>query len=819
MILNFTKFANVPLGFFPAAVVMLALSLRAAFCAASPLGCPAGAPVADVDLRVQSSRGTGEPLPLRTINRLDEGDIVTYSPIVTKITKEQGSVALVLVPAVRHSEEDPLVVLEPKAADKPQQWTIPSKTSIVSFVYGPGGLSRSKVKHFLLKDDELVAQIADYAEKTSETEALLQALSHAETSGANVDAAVQGFASKWGAGVKLDPHAAMDQQASVLFANLNSSIGSYDPIATQTSQRVAGVASLATSVATLFLGSPVGLIAGGAVMAIQMKQIAFPKAEFRSSFVQPLPGEGMALCGNRGPGPPHTQVAFLWATRISNSHAPVVRLGDASTLAVGQISPIPVDANETDWKLIDRARKWALVTADGETSFPVTVTKALAGKRLDVDLSHTQVPEGEYGLTAYWDWDRFSLHGEVGVRPLGDFKDARLRPESQDQLIARAGKVPITVEGSDFEFVNKVELEKVDDRFNTAVPVPFVLPRGIRQGLQPRMDVQVNTIDLDPGNYRLLIAQVDGKAQPVDVKVLPLPPRIDGLPLLVNVGDPNKSLVLRGEHLDSVTKLEAAKASIDLGPGTSSERKLTLHMQADLQAGTREDLKVYVKDMAQPLVLRDAIQVVGPRPRILESKVSTPEGMEVSLHPGELPSGYFLSTMLKVKNVEPGSSVRLGCTAGTSTEVGVRIGEQLSGASLQQLAPDQLFLSFDSSAWPSGCIVTARIDSGTDGQSEPFQLGRIVRVPKIENFRLTSEEVAPGFYVGVLTGQNLETIERTGWEAAHGNSVLGLPTPLPGEGQKQSLKIKLPWPSPAPHAPLYFWLRGTKQALATTVHD
>ena len=175
----------------------------------------------------------------------------------------------------------------------------------------------------------------------------------------------------------------------------------------------------------------------------------------------------------------------------------------------------------------------------------------------------------------------------------------------------------MTVEGSDFEFVNKVELEKVDDRFNSAVPVPFVLPRGIRQGLQPRMDVQVNTIDLDPGNYRLLIAQVDGKTQPVDVKVLPLPPRIDGLPILVNVGDTNKSLALRGDHLESVTKLEAAKGSIELGPGTSSERKITLHMQPDLQAGTREDLKVYVKDMAQPLVLRDAIQVVGPRPRIL----------------------------------------------------------------------------------------------------------------------------------------------------------------------------------------------------------
>ena len=216
-----------------------------------------------MDLRVESSRGTGEPLPLRTINRLDEGDTVTYRPIVTKVTKEQGSVALVLVPAIRHQGEDPLVVLEPKPADKPQQWTIPSKTSMVSFVYGPGGLSRSKVKHFLLKDDDLVAQIADYAEQTSETEALLKALSSAETSSANVDAAVQGFASKWGISGKLDPHAAADQQASVLFANLNPAMGSLDPIASQTSQRIAGAAGLATSVATLVPGKPGWLDRGG----------------------------------------------------------------------------------------------------------------------------------------------------------------------------------------------------------------------------------------------------------------------------------------------------------------------------------------------------------------------------------------------------------------------------------------------------------------------------------------------------------------------------------------------------------------------------
>src|SRR5208337_110237 len=93
-------------GFFLTALFLWALSSNAALGAASPMGCPAGAPVADLNVMVQSSRGTGEPLPLRTINRLDEGDVVTYQPIVTKVTKEQGSVALVLVPALRREGDD-----------------------------------------------------------------------------------------------------------------------------------------------------------------------------------------------------------------------------------------------------------------------------------------------------------------------------------------------------------------------------------------------------------------------------------------------------------------------------------------------------------------------------------------------------------------------------------------------------------------------------------------------------------------------------------------------------------------------------------------
>jgi hypothetical protein len=116
-------------------------------------------------------------------------------------------------------------------------------------------------------------------------------------------------------------------------------------------------------------------------------------------------------------------------------------------------------------------------------------------------------------------------------------------------------------------------------------------------------------------------------------------------------------------------------------------------------------------------------------------------------------------------------------------------------------------------------VVVARVSNGNDGLSDAFQIGRIIRVPKIESFKLSTEPAGEGFYVGLLTGQNLETVEKTGWDAQHPNAVLGLPTPLPGEGQKQSLKVKMPWPSPMPHAALFIWLRGARQALATTIHE
>jgi hypothetical protein len=170
------------------------------------LTCPAGAPLGTINLQVKSG-GNAEMLPLQEINRLGEGDSVVYSPVLRGVEKRPGEVALVLVPATHNADSDTLTVTEPARADRAHEWTIPRTMSLAAFVYGPQGLSKKKVSGFLSQDDQLVAQLADYAAKTSETETLLQTLSDNAASAASMNSALSGFASQYGLAVQIDKNA------------------------------------------------------------------------------------------------------------------------------------------------------------------------------------------------------------------------------------------------------------------------------------------------------------------------------------------------------------------------------------------------------------------------------------------------------------------------------------------------------------------------------------------------------------------------------------------------------------------------------------
>jgi hypothetical protein len=753
-------------------------------------------------------------LPLRTINRLQEGDTLLYRPILRSGEERKGEVTMVLVPADRLRTGEKLAILDPKPAKRPERWSVPWRVSVVAYVYGPSGLNAKKVRTFLSRDDSLVTQLADYAEKTAQTEALIAALSSPTSSAASVQAALQGFSAQYGINIQIDRTAPPNQQAMVMLRALNPAIASYDPISPEGMPQLGQTAGLATSVAAIFFGSPVGLAAGGTAMLLELRALAFPRAEFRSSFAQTLPNEGLGLCGRRNAAPPHTRVAYLWASRVPNAGPPQLAMEKGNSLPAGIKSALPMVATERDWKIVDRARNWSLQPVNGPP-VPIEVQKLGDTRMLELDLKH--VKTGEYTLLASWDWDRFQVKGRVEVRPLSEFTSVRPLAASQDLLVAKTGKVPVTLEGGDFEFVTGVEIEKINDKFASPVPVPFVLPRGLRQGPQERMDIQVNTLDLDPGHYHLLISQVDGKSHAVDLKILPAPPRIDDFPVVLNQGTSSVRFLLKGERLDLLRRIEVARGTAELGVSSPNqiERALTLRMASDIDAGTSLAIRAYIEDRNEPLTFSDAVRIVGPRPKIVEVAIAQPPDQDVRLESGELPGGMYLSAMARVEHLQSNSVVKLGCEQPGAATLTLHLGERSGPLSLQQLAPDQLFLSFDTSLWLNGCLLGATVANGNEGESERYAMGRIVRVPKIDNFEL-GEHAGHGEFNAVLTGQNLETVEKIGWTPDHGDPVTALPLPVAGDGQRQKLQIRISLP-PDSHAALYVWLRGESVPRATKI--
>ena len=351
------------------------------------LTCPAGAPLGAIDLRVRSP-GNPDLLPFQSINRLSEGDTILYSPIRRGTQRRPGEVSLVLVPTRRDPQKE-LVVTDPKSAEKPTEWKVSESMSLAVLVYGPDGLNKNKVRGFLSQDDQLIAQLADYAEKTSQTEALLAALSDAGSSSASMNAALGGFASQYGLAVQLDKNAPPGVQAQTLFAALNPQLATYNPLGTSTAERVGQTASVATAAATLFFGSPIGLAAGGTSMLLEMRYIAFPGTQFRSSFAQPRSGNGLDLCGQRGTLPPHTRAAYVWATRIPNTPAPEIHVG-TRYIPSTQNTAIPVEVPDTEWKYLQRARAWTLTSADGH-KVPVKVIKLGNQRSIELDLQKADV--------------------------------------------------------------------------------------------------------------------------------------------------------------------------------------------------------------------------------------------------------------------------------------------------------------------------------------------------------------------------------------------------------------------------------------------
>src|SRR6185312_7663162 len=218
----------------------------------------------------------------------------------------------------------------------------------------------------------------------------------------------------------------------------------------------------------------------------------------------------------------------------------------------------------------------------------------------------------------------------------------------------------------------------------------------------------------------------------------------------------------------------------------------------------------YLTDRTAPVTFPDGLEVSGPLPVIASSKLSLPPDIGIALESGEFPAGYTLNALLDARNLEPDSTLRLGCADGAGDPGVLRIGEQSGSSNLHKISPDQLFVAFDTGRLPAGCSLEATIDNGRGGKSKPAALARLVRLPSIDSFTVADA----GQRTYRLTGRNLEMIAKAGWDENGGVETSDLPTPVAGQGLKQTLDMMLPDP-PSPGAALYLWLRGDSKGRAT----
>jgi len=748
------------------------------------------------------------------VNAVRKGFKLVYAP-ADPPPEVQGKarVSLVLVPA---EGSDKVTALEPVPARGRAEWTAPFRVGVIGIVFGPQGLDHKRVESLVVKDRELMAQMADYAEQTAQVESLVTALAAAEQRPSTVrslDDALTGFAAQSGTALpKLDRTQSTDQQAMTLLRALNPALSSYDPLAPQQAA-MRQSAGLAASVAALFFGSNVGLAAGGAAMLQNLRTLMFPGTDFRSALAQSGPKESLTLCARRDATHSRTRLAYLWAYRLPNTASPAIKLVSPAHLPLGLKSTVRADASPADWTAATHARDWALVTADNHV-YAIPVQPDAQAHTLELDLKKCAAPAGAYRLQAKWDWDVFDIPGEINLHALRDLKTVSIPAESRDRLVEGAGPVRIKLQAEDLEFVERLTLDEQ--------PLQLVLASGIRGGTQPSAEVVIDTERVRAGVHQLALYLPDGSVAEHRVRVLPPNPKIANAPLRVNLGESRQTVELRGTGLDRIERIEAGSVRVELGACNAgcTARPAQVQLPTEAQKGDRIALSLGVEGLEAPVIVESGLEVAGPRPRIEAVCISPADDLGVALAAGEAPAGSYTSISLRAANVEGPRLVRVACRESEKTlePQALRPGERRPAARLDAAGPETLFLSLDSGAiGQPGCTLEATIETDAAGRSDPHALGNVVRLPRIEAFALTDEKIGDNAYGGVLTGYDLEIIGKAGWDPTNGTSVDALPRPVAGQKDKQTLRIVLPWPAPSPHALLYIWLRGETAGRLTRV--
>src|SRR5262249_53807167 len=307
-------------------VVLIIESSRYSFAS----GCPAGAPIATLKLKVLPAKG-GPALPLNAVNIVGPGEKLRYEPVnLPEDLKETSRIAVIIVPANDTAAEH-FKVLTAQPVKAPAEWLIPDPSGAIGLIFGSYGIDTKKVTSLIRKHPEVVTKLADYAEESTRVEALVQTLSQYEQSppeGKNLQSVLENFSSQYG--VRLpsfdNNKAASTQQVLSLLKAIAPVVTAKDPLPSR-SDVVVKAGSLAESVAASYFGAPVALTAGGAALFQSLHSSLFPPTNFRSAFAQPADSDGTDLCSAK-PEDKETRahIDYVWMLRIPNQQPPKVSL-------------------------------------------------------------------------------------------------------------------------------------------------------------------------------------------------------------------------------------------------------------------------------------------------------------------------------------------------------------------------------------------------------------------------------------------------------------------------------------------------------------
>lgn len=788
-------------------------------------GCATGTPIATFNVKILPAKG-GSAIPLSSVNEISPGEKLRYEPVKLPDDLKAGArVSVILVPA-SDTDAKHFKILDAEPIKNAAEWLISQTPSAIGLIFGSYGIDTKKITSLVQKHPEIVMKLTNYAEQNTRVEALVQTLSTYEKSpptGKSLQSVLQGFSTQYGLQLPaFDSKTASSQQVMGVLEAIAPAAGPQDPLlATGSAVKVGG---LAESVAVSYFGAPVALTVGGAALFETLHASLFPSTNFRSAFAQPAASDATNLCSAKADDKEtRAHIDYIWMSHIPNLDPPNVSLTADAHLPIGMSSTIAVSAaTVAQLGNLTRARDWQLVSPTNAIPIPVKITTGTPNDTIALDLGKAKPMPGQYQLAADWDWTQFKVNGKVEVDALGDIAAVRLVPDSADALISGTGPVEVRLTGTDFEFVNSVSLVQ-KGRSRKPVALDFTLPKGKGLGNEPEMQAEIDTAGLAAGTYSLAIQQVNGVTGDVPITVHPPNPELTQIPLRVNIGEPQQTITLHGKHLDRIQKISSPRAEwimaeIPEGAKDLSERAATVKLKPSAKKGDPINAEIFVNDMENPLKVESIARIAGPRPRLTLATKSFAGASGVELHDGEIPAGTAMSFALQAENVDLHPSVSLACNndGDTRRKISVAPGDKRDSAELDVTGRGSLFLSVDPGViGDSGCQLIAEVNEEETGTSDPFVLGEVIRLPRINNFMPTDEKVGNTAYAAVVTGQDLQLIEKAGWGPAISEPVQGIPTPVPGNPQEQTLKIAIPWPPPSPRAPLYVWLRGENEPRQT----